>query len=74
MNRQNDVRVMFRVPAFIKAITNLLQRGPSSDLDLNNLINLLMRAALQQKMCRQEIRDVDYVKRVLLHCSSNRMQ
>jgi len=40
---------------------------PPSSSDLN-LVNFLLWGALQHRFYRQEIRDVDYMKHVLLHC------
>jgi len=37
----------------------------SSDL---NLVNSLLWRALRSKLCREDVRDVDYLKCVLLHC------
>jgi len=33
-----------------------------------NLVNFLLWRALQRKLYRQEIGDVDHLQRVLLHC------
>jgi len=44
---------------------------PSSNLD-HNLVNFLLWRALQQKLCRQNYRDIDHLQRVLLQYGSDK--